>query len=49
MLGDIKDSIEEGHVIEMDGAPIYRNMIKRATADMRSGRGGRLVVAQELY
>lgn len=48
-LGDIKDLIEEGRTIEIDGSPIYQNMIKRARMDMRSGRNGRLVVAEELY
>lgn len=49
LLNDILDEIEKGHTIELDGKPIYKNMIKRAMSDKKAGREGRLVLAEELY
>ena len=49
LLNDILEEVEKGHEITLDGEPVYKKMVKRAKEDMRSGRNGRLVVAEELY
>lgn len=49
LLNDMLDEVEKGQTINLDGTPLYKNMVKRATDDMRSGKNNRLIIAEELY
>lgn len=49
LLNDMLDEVKKGHTVTMDGTAIYRKMVERASEDMRTNRGQRLVVSSELY